>query len=79
MTIAEFARTVIEDPSYRASVLARAQAGTLPLEIEMLLLESFELADGQQSMAAGRAVPMTAQSPTLALIRPSAVSTEEAL
>ena len=65
MTIAEFARTVIGDPGYRESVVARARAGTLPLEIEMLLLESFELADGRLHMSAG-------QSRTFALVRPSA-------
>jgi hypothetical protein len=76
MTLSELARTVIEDPGYRASVVERARAGTLPLEIEMLLLEAFEMADGRLSMSAGRAGPPPVQSKTLALLRPSAPAEE---
>lgn len=72
MTFAEFARGVIEDPLYHASIVTRAQAGTLPVEIEMLILEQCELAGGRSSMSLGRAVAAPAQSATLALIRPSA-------
>jgi hypothetical protein len=73
MTVNEFALTVIADPGYRKSVVERALAGTLPLEIEMFLLE---MADERTPLSAIR-VP-AAQSPTLALIRSSAVSEEEA-
>ena len=62
MTLAEFAQTIIDDPGYRASVIARAQAGTLPPDIEMFLLET---ADGRVPVSL-----LPNQSRTLALVRP---------
>ena len=78
MTISDFARTVIEDPAYRASVVARAQAGTLPVEIEMFLLEEFQLAGGSgQATSGGAGSSAPAQGPSFALLRrPPAISEE---
>jgi hypothetical protein len=59
MNIHVFAQSIINDPAYRQSVIARAQAGTLPPAVEEML---WELADGR--------VPISApvQSRTLALV-----------
>jgi hypothetical protein len=78
MTIGDFARSVIEDPTYRESVLARARAGTLPIEVEVFLLEEFQLASGRAPVTAMHGSLELGQSRTLALIRPSAPTTEEA-
>lgn len=37
MTVQQFAQSIIEDPVYRQSIVARAAAGTLPNELELLL------------------------------------------
>ena len=79
MTIGELARRVMEDPAYADSVVARAQAGTLPVEIEMFLLEEFQLAGGSRLPTSRVAGSAPAQSPTFALVRPPAVNEEEAL
>lgn len=65
MNLSEFAQAVVNDPAYRESVVSRAAAGTLPVEIEMLLLET---ADSRQPVSAR---PL--QSRTLAIVRPSTV------
>lgn len=72
MTISEFARTVIEDPAYRESIVARAKAGTLPEAIELFLLEEFQLADGRLPASVARSGAAPEQSKTFALVRPSA-------
>ena len=51
MTLQQFAQSIIDDPSYRDSVVTRARAGLLPADVELLLLE---LADGRLPMSAGR-------------------------
>jgi hypothetical protein len=71
VTVPEFAQSVIEDPAYRESVVARARAGTLPESVELLLLE---MADGRAPVAATNRSELP-QSRTLALIRPSAPTT----
>jgi hypothetical protein len=68
MTLQEFAERVVCSDAYRASVIARAAAGTLPADVELFLLE---LADGRTPLAAGRAGAAPVQGPTLALLRPS--------
>jgi hypothetical protein len=65
ITMQEFAKSLVDDPAYRDTIRLRALAGTLPTEIEMMVLE-----------LAQERVPMTVpddapQSRTLALIRPS--------
>jgi len=76
MTLREFAQSVIDDPDYRATVTARARAGTLPEEIELFILE---LADGRTFPALSvDCVPAPTQSHTLALVRrPSATVNDE--
>jgi hypothetical protein len=74
MTLREFAQSVIDDPGYRATVTARARAGTLPEEIELFILE---LADGRLPPLSVDRVPAATQSRTLALIRPSAAVNNE--
>jgi hypothetical protein len=73
-SLREFAQSIVNDPQYRDTVTARARAGTLPEEIELFLLE---LADGRVSPMAADRAPTSAQSRTLALIRPSASTREE--
>jgi hypothetical protein len=73
MTIRQFAQTIIDDPAYRETVKTRAQAGTLPLDVEMFLLE---MADGRQPVSADRAGGESVQSRTLALVRPLAFGEE---
>ena len=72
--IIELGRAMVQDPGYREGILARARAGTLPLEIEMLLLESCELAGRRLSGAANR--PGPGQSRTLALAIPPVTTSE---
>lgn len=76
MTVSELARRVMEDPAYATSVVARAQAGTLPVEVELFLLEEFQLADGSRLPAPRPAGAAPVQSGTFAVVRPSAVSEE---
>lgn len=73
MTIRQFAQSIIDDPAYRETVKTRAQAGTLPPEVEMFLLE---MADGRQPVSADRTVGEPVQSRTLAIVRPSAFREE---
>jgi hypothetical protein len=72
MTLAELATNIVNDPAYREGLMSRARAGTLPESVESLLLE---MADGRTPMSATTRAP--AQSPTLALIRSSAVKEED--
>ena len=44
MTIQQFAQSIVEDATYRETLRTRAQAGTLPENIELFLLEA---ADGR--------------------------------
>jgi hypothetical protein len=44
MNLQAFARQIIKDPAYRASLVARANAGTLPPDLELLL---WEIADSR--------------------------------
>jgi hypothetical protein len=75
MTLREFAKAVIDDPEYRSTVVARAHAGTLPPDVEALLIE---MADGRLSPLSAECVPTSTQNPrTLALVRPSATVEEE--
>jgi hypothetical protein len=74
MTLREFAESIVNDPQYRDTVRARARAGTLPVDVELFILE---LADGRVSPLSVDRVPTYTQSPTLALIRPSASTREE--
>lgn len=61
MTVQDFARQIVDSKEYRATIVARAAAGTLSEELEILLWD----------LAANR-VPLTPpQSRTLALIRPA--------
>ena len=39
MTVSEFALSIVTNREYRASIERRAEAGTLPEEVELLLLE----------------------------------------
>jgi hypothetical protein len=63
MTLQQLAQTIIDDPLYRATLHARAQAGTLPPDVEVMLLE---MADGRVPL--GVESPPERQSRTLALI-----------
>ena len=74
MTLREFAESIVNDPQYRDTVRARANAGTLPPDIELFVLE---LADGRVSPLSVDRVPTSTQSPTLALIRPSVAHKQE--
>ncbi len=75
MTLREFAQSVIDDPQYRETVVARAREGTLPEEIELFILE---MADGRVSPLSTDRALAPAQSRTLALIRrPSAAADDE--
>lgn len=65
MTLQQLAQTIIDDPAYRETLHARARAGTLPLEVELMLLE---VADGRVPLAIES--PPERQSRTLALVRP---------
>ena len=71
MTLQQFAQSMIDDADYRQNVMTRARAGTLPADIELLLLE---LADGRLPLSADRAVGEPAR--TLTLVRPSAPTDE---
>lgn len=68
MTLQEFAKTVVDDPAYRESLLKRARAGTLGEELEVLLIS---MSEGRMPLSADRADTPPAQSRTLALVRPS--------
>jgi hypothetical protein len=37
MTVQEFARSIIESPEYRQTIIARAAAGTLDVDLEHLI------------------------------------------
>ncbi len=74
MTIQQFAQQIIDDPQYRATIQARAVAGTLPPDVELFLLET--AADLRPFVTASRLV-MPPQSRTFALIRPLEPATEE--
>jgi hypothetical protein len=73
MTLREFAQSVIDDPDYRATITARARAGTLPEEIELFILE---LADGRVSPLSVDCVPGPTQSRTFAVVRPTVFASE---
>src|SRR5437773_1007937 len=60
MTLREFARSIVNDPQYRDTVRARANAGTLPEDIELFILE---LADGRVSPLSADCVPAPTQNP----------------
>ncbi len=75
MTLRDFAQSVVNDPQYRESVMARAREGTLPEEVELFLLE---MADGRLPALSTDCAPAPAQSRTFALIRrPSAATDDE--
>ena len=42
MSLQEFAESIVNDPRYRDTVRARAFAGTLPSDVELLFLELCE-------------------------------------
>ena len=63
MNMQEFAESIVNDPQYRATVRTRAFAGTLPPDVELMLLE---MADQRWPAPADR----PPQSRTLALVRP---------
>jgi hypothetical protein len=71
MTIQQFAQQIIDDPLYRETITARAQAGTLPPDVELFLLES---ADGRVPLADVRSV--SPQSRTFAVVRPTVFASE---
>ena len=48
MTPQEFAKSILEDPAYRQSIVARAAAGTLSEELEILI---WDLAANRISMS----------------------------
>jgi len=64
MTLHEFAASIVEDSRYRETVRTRAFAGTLPPDVESMLLE---LADQHSPVVLHDRPP---QSRTLALVRP---------
>ena len=64
MTLHEFASSIVGDARYRETVRTRAFAGTLPPDVESMLLE---LADQHAPVAPAR----PPQSRTLALVRPA--------
>lgn len=74
MTIQQFAQQIIDDPQYRATIHARAMAGTLPPDVELFLLET--AADLRLPIAANRVI-VPPQSRTFALIRPLEPTREE--
>ena len=65
MTLRDFAQSIIDDPQYRETVVARAREGTLPEEVELFLLE---MADGRVSPLSADCARAPAQSRTFALI-----------
>jgi hypothetical protein len=65
MNLQEFAESIVNDPRYRETVRARAFDGTLPPDVELMLLE---MADQRWPLAADRPL----QSRTLALVRSEA-------
>lgn len=73
MTLREFAESIINDPAYRETVRQRAHAGTLPPDVESMLWEIVEMADGSLPPLASDIGRAPVQGPTLALVRrPSA-------
>lgn len=64
MTLHEFAESIVNDPRYRETVRQRAFNGTLPPDIESLLLD---LCEQRRPFVAADRPP---QSRTLALVRP---------
>lgn len=78
ITLRQFAESIVNDEAYRDTVRARAQAGLLPPDVELFLLEIVELADGRALSARAESVRAPTQSATLALVRrPSATVAEE--
>jgi hypothetical protein len=76
MTFIEFAQQIVDDPLYRATIITRARAGTLPVDVELFLLET---AADVRLVARKPAIPtQPPQSPTLALIRKVTASGKEA-
>ena len=65
MNLQEFAESVVNDPRYRETVRTRAFSGTLPPDVESLLLE---MCEQRRPMTADRPL----QSRTLALVRSEA-------
>ena len=63
MTLQEFAASIVDDARYRETVRTRAFDGTLPPDVELMLLE---MADQRWPVPADR----PPQSRTLALVRP---------
>jgi hypothetical protein len=69
LTLREFAKSVIDDPEYRATVTARARAGNLTEEIELWLLET---AEGRMTPKSAECVQAPTQSRSFAVVRPLA-------
>lgn len=76
MTVDEFARSIIECPEYRQSIVARAAAGTLSEDLEMLIWDVASnripmMRDPLSKLVDASRVVAPAQSKTLALVRSS--------
>ena len=69
MTLREFAISIVNDEQYRGALRARANAGTLPEDIELFILE---MAEGRMTPLSTECVPAPTQSRSFAVVRPLA-------